>query len=144
MAQVRLQCYVSKRPRVFSSPTRVTPARPTKWAPLQDIIEETQSTDDDDLVSWEERSVIDSLCASAQLQLSFSKVNPSSESESSLCSHWSTDELQALVQFVLENGKADVWPTHQSTKVWSAVASFIQRKAGTAHVRTSMYCYSSS
>ena len=77
-------------------------------------------------------------------ELSFSEVNPSSESESSVRSHWSTDELQALVQFVLENGKADVWPTHQSTKVWSAVASFIQRKAGTAHVRTSTYCYSSS
>ena len=79
-----------------------------------------------------------------ELQLSFSEVNPSrdpsNESESSLRSHWSTDELQALVQFVLESGKADVWPpSHQSTKVWSAAASFIHRKVGTAHLRTSTY-----
>ena len=134
--------------RAFSSPTRVTPARPTKRVPLQDIMEETQSAHDDDLASWEERSVIDSLCACApgsELQLSFSEVNPnrdpSSESESSFIrSHWSTDELQALVQFVLESGKADVWPpSHQSTKVWSAAASFIHRKVGTAHLRTSTY-----
>ena len=52
--------------------------------------------------------------------------------------HRSTDELQALVKIALENGKGDVWVTHQSVKVWSAAAAFIQRKVGTAHARTSM------
>ena len=65
-------------------------------------MEETQSTHDDDLASREERSVIDSSCAVLrELQLSFSEVIinpsrdpwPSSESESSLRSHWSMDEL---------------------------------------------------
>ena len=146
MAQARLHDYFSKRPRPFTSPTRVTPVRPTKRVSLlQDIMEEIQSTnlDDDDLVSREEQILpIDSLCASAELQLSFSeanpRANPSSESESTLCSHWSTDELQALVQFVLENGKGDVWATHQRAN-WSAAATFIQRKVGTAHVRTRTY-----
>lgn len=147
MAQARLQSYLNKRPRAFTSPTHVTPVRPAKRVPLQDIIEESQSADGDDLFSREERpspgeSSIDSLCTCAQLQLSFSEANPSSESrEPSLRSHWSTDELQALVQFALENGKGDVWATHQSAKVWSAAAAFIQRKVGTAHARTSMYVY---
>ena len=65
--------------------------------------------------------------------------NPSSESrEPSFHSHRSTDELQALVKIALENGKGDVWVTHQSVKVWSAAAAFIQRKVGTAHARTNM------
>jgi len=134
MAQARLQGYLSKHSRTFTSPTCVTPARPTKWVPLQDIMEETQSTDDDYLVSCEEwLSPINSLCASTQLQLSFSDANPSIESD------WSMDELKAFVQFVLENGRGNVWATHQSAKVWSAVATFIQRKVGTTHIRTSTY-----
>ena len=70
MAQVRLQCYVSKRPRACSRATRVTPARPTKRVPLQDIMEETQSAHDDDLASREERSVIDSSYAFAVIMYS--------------------------------------------------------------------------
>ena len=106
MAQARLWSYLNKRPRAFTSPTRVTPVRPTKRVPLQAIMEESHSADlaadDGDPFPREERpspmeSSINNLCVSAQLQLSFSEANPSSENESSLRSHWSTDELQALL-----------------------------------------------
>ena len=102
MAQARLWSYLNKRPRAFTSPTRVTPVRPTKRVPLQAVMEESHSADDGDSFPREERpspmeSSINNLSVSAQLQLSFSKANPSSENESSLRSHWSTDELQALL-----------------------------------------------
>ena len=140
MAQARLQGYLNKRSRAYTSPMHVTPSRPAKRAPLESI----QETDEDNLVTQQERlSPIASLCTSTQLQLSFSEVTPQRESGSStsLLSQWSTDELEALVQFVLENGKGDVWATprttQQSVQVWNAAATFIQRKVGTAHVRTS-------
>ena len=49
MVQARLQSYLNKRPRAFTSPTRVTLVRPAKRVPLQDIIEESQSAHGDDL-----------------------------------------------------------------------------------------------
>ena len=139
MAQTRLQSYFRKCPRSFtSSPTRMTPVRPTKRIPLQDILEESPDVSGKQRLSPVDLT-INSLCASAQLQLSFSEAYPSSEShESTLRSHWSKDELLALVQFVIENGKDNVWATHQHANVWSVAATFIQRKVGTAHVRTSM------
>ena len=69
---------------------------------------------DDDLLSQQERfSPKETLCTSAQLQLSFAP--PQSES-TILCSQWSKDELMALVQFVIEkaNGKSDTRATQQS------------------------------
>ena len=89
MAQARLWSYLNKRPRVFTSPTRVTPVRPTKRVPLQTVMEESHSADDGDPFPREEwpspmESSINNLYVSAQLQLSFSEANPRSENESSL------------------------------------------------------------
>ena len=92
----------------------MTPVRPTKWIPLQDILEE--SPNDDYFDSGKQHLslmslTINGLCASAELQLSFPEAYSRSESheeshESTLRSHWSKDELLA---FVIENGKGNVW-----------------------------------
>ena len=82
---------------------------------------------------------VDSLCASAQLQLSFSEEYPSLDSsskshESTLRSHWNDDELLALVQKRIMNRL----PISVQMYAGSVAAIFIQRKVGTVHVRTSM------
>ena len=102
-----------KRSRVQSSPTLMTPVRAQKRAPLREIVEEVGET---------------------RMQLTY-------ESDESRSINWSNDELKALVEFILFNGKGDVWPTHHRMDFWSSAAGFIKMRSNTSNQRSSNYIF---
>ena len=87
---------MSKRPWVLSSLKLTTPVRAQKWVPLWEISEEEVGE-----------------IGEARMLLTYG-------SDELRGNHWSNDELKALAEFTLFNGKRDLWPTQHRMDFWSS------------------------
>ena len=101
---------VNKRPR--GSPTFLTPQRPPRRQ-----IRRLSDVQRRRLFSGSQESV--SIRTTA---------NPVCE--------WSSDEIRALVEFVLLHGVEDKWPLQQNPVFWNEAAKFICMRTGLTQVRS--------
>lgn len=71
-------------------------------------------------------------------QLTYACVNDSIDK---VKEKWCSDELKALIEFVLFNSSGEQWPSHKQAAFWNSAGRFVKERSGSSMCRSGMPLY---